>query len=226
MKKRNALWAILNLIFLLVFNALFFILSGFEHSVSVWISYAFIHFAYFMVLLTPKLVPAGKSSAVFKFSIYAISTAYFLLELITGVILILIASESFKTPFVIQLCIAAVYGIILVANMIANDKTAETEESRQLQISFIKTVSERVNGMLDNIDDIEAKRMVEQVYDAIYSSPVKSDADSVYIENRIYKTVGELESAVLSGNKETIISLANTILSSVNERNNSLRVHN
>ena len=122
MKRVNVLWIILDSIFLVIFNALFFGLDGVDHSVSVWISYAFIHFAYLMLLLTPKLIRPGKSSAVFGFSIYFISSIYFLAELITGVIFIFISPESHITTFLVQLCIAGLYGIIFIAHLIANER--------------------------------------------------------------------------------------------------------
>ena len=46
MKKKIALWIILDLIFLIVFNTVFFVAGGADHPASVWISYGFIHFAY------------------------------------------------------------------------------------------------------------------------------------------------------------------------------------
>jgi len=65
MVKKTVLWIILDLIFLAIFNAMFFILGGREHNVSVWLSYAFIHFAYLMLILTPILIRKGKSAVVF-----------------------------------------------------------------------------------------------------------------------------------------------------------------
>ena len=223
MKKKNILWAILNLIFLVIFNAFFFILGSGEHNASVWISYGFIHFAYFMLLLTPKLIRKGKSSAVFGFSLYSISAVYFLIEFVTGIIFILVSPEIASAALLVQLCIAGLYGIILVANILANEYTVDAEEKRQPQIAYVKNASAKLKFLLGSINDKEAKKQVERVYDAMYSSPVKSHPDLAQLENRILQSINELEQEVSAENNEGIISVANSLLSSINERNNLLK---
>ena len=79
MKKMSILRILLNSIFFVTFNAVFFVVGSFEHAASVWISYGFIHFAYFMLLITPVLIRKGKNAAVFGFSLYSISSAYFII---------------------------------------------------------------------------------------------------------------------------------------------------
>jgi hypothetical protein len=223
MKKINVLWTILNLIFLVIFNALFFVLGGVEHNVSVWMSYGFIHFAYLMLLLTPKLIRKGKSAAVFGFSLYSISAVYFLMEFVAGIIFILVKPETFGTALLVQLCLAGLYGIILVANMISNEYTADAEEKRQYQIAYVKDASAKLKRLLEHISDKETKKKVERVYDAIYSSPVKSHPNLAQMEIQILQSINELESAVATGTKDDIMSLANSLLSSINERNNLLK---
>ena len=226
MKKINILWIILDLIFLIIFNTIFFMVGGVKHLVSVWISYGFIHFAYLMLILTPFLIRKGKSSAIFRYSLYSISAVYFFIEFVTGVIFILISPESFQAAFLVQLCIAGLYGIILVSNMIANEHTADTEEKRHSQISFVKDASIKLRGLLENVSDKDAKRQVERVYDAIYSSPVKSRPELAQIENQILQSINELERAASAENKESIISLSNSLFTLINERNRQLKMLN
>jgi len=223
MKKTDILWIILDLVFIIIFNTIFFFVGGFRHTASIWASYGFIHFAYFMLLLTPRLIRKGKSQAVFGFSLYSISVAYFLIEFITGIVFIFSNSENHKAAFLVQLCIAGIYGIILIANMIANEHTANSEEERHYHIAYVKDASGKIKELLDRISDNEARKRVAKVYDAINSSPVKSHADITQIEQIILTSIDELEEAVSADGKETIISLANTLLSTVNERNIRLR---
>ena len=223
MKKTNVLWIILDSIFLIIFNVAFFVLGGTEHNSSVWISYGFIQFAYVMLLLTPMLIRKGKSSAVFGFSLYSISSAYFFIELVTGIIFILVAPDGYQAALIVQLIIAGLYGIILISNMIANEHTADAEEKRQYDISYVKDASARLKGLLDDVIDKEAKRRVERVYDAVYSSPVKSHSSLAQIENHILLSINELDEAISAGNKEQILSAADSLLIAVNKRNTQLR---
>jgi len=224
MKKKNILWIILNSIFLAVFNAVFFTLSdGSDHKASVWISYGFIHIAYLMLLLTPKLIRSSKSAAVFGFTLYSISATYFLIEFVTGLTFILISPESYKATFITQLCLAGLYGIMLVSHLLSNEYTADTEEKRQVQIAYVKNASVKLKSLLEIVGDKEAKKKVERVYDAISTSPVKSHPNLAQTENRILQSVNDLERAIVEGDKEGIVSVANSLLLSVNERNNLLK---
>ena len=92
MKKKSILYILLDLVFLAVFNTVFFTLGGTSHPASVWISYGFIHLAYIMVIATPVLTRNSSSAAVFGFSLYSVSSVYFLAEFVVGLVFILIAA--------------------------------------------------------------------------------------------------------------------------------------
>ena len=226
MTKINVLSTILNLIFLIIFNAVFFLVGGTDHNTSVWISYGFIHFAYIMVLLTPKLTRSGKSSAVFGFAISSISSAYFVVQLVIGVIFILIGPESINAALLTQLCLAGVYGIVLLINLIANEHTANAEEARQPQIAYVKEASARVKTLMNDISDKEALRSVEKVYDALYSSPVKTHPNLANMEERILISIDALAQTAATSSSEIIISQAKSLLAAVNERNLRLQSFN
>ncbi|MDR3301692.1 MAG: hypothetical protein LBT01_04080 [Spirochaetaceae bacterium] len=215
MKKISVLWIILDLIFLVVFNAIFFVAGGAEHSVSVWISYGFIHFAYFMLLLTPFLIRSGKSASVFGFALYSISAVYFFVEFAAGLVFIFISPEGYTSALLVQLCIAAIYGIMLISHMIANEHTAEPEEKRQDTIASTKLMSAKLKSLLGRISDKDAKKKVERVYDTVRTLPVQSRPNLAQMENHILQSINELEDAISRGDKERTITLASSLLQEV-----------
>jgi len=223
MKKTTVLWIILDLIFLIIFNAVFYILGGTEHNVSVWLSYGFIHIAYVLLLLTPVLTRNGKNVTVFGLSLVSISTTYFIISFIIGIVFILVAADDYKATLLVQLCIAGLYGVILISNMLANERTAITEEIRQNEIANVKDASVRLKGLMNRITEKDTKNSIERAYDAVHSSPAKSHPGIAQIEHQILQSINELEEAVTSGNKGNIISCANSILMAVNERNMRLK---
>jgi len=226
MTREAMLWLILNSIFLVVFNVFFFLFGGTDRNASVWISYGFIHFAYFMLILTPKLTQGKKSWTELGFPLYLISAVYFLVAYVIGAIFILIAPEGFTIAFAVQLCIAGMYGTALVSNMIANERTAEAEQVRKTQISYIKEASVKVKSLLDSVSDKEAKKKVERVYDALYSSPVKSHPDLEMEESRLLRSIRALEEAVSAGHKDSIIDIAGSLETAIGERNRRLAACN
>jgi hypothetical protein len=177
-----------------------------------------------MLLLTPALIRKGKNAAMFGFSLYSVSSVYFLLELLIGVAFIVISPDSYKISLLVQILIAGLYGIVLISNMIANEHTADSEETRQYRIDYVKQASTELKDLLEHITDKDAKKKVEKVYDALYSSPVKSHPDLEQAESQILMSIEMLRSAVASGEKENIISLSELLLNAVNKRNRQLMI--
>lgn len=223
-RKKIVLGILLDLVFLLVFNVVFFVVGGTEHSVSVWMSYGFIHFAYLMVLLTPFLTRKGSSSShLFGLTIASVSTTYFLIEFIVGLVFIFINPESFKAPLVVQIIIAGIYLVILLINMMANETTADNLQKQKDEIAFIKNASSRVKGLLDKLDDKKANKAIEQVYDLIHSSPTKSCVAAQGYETDIMNKIAQLEDYVSSKDKDSAVKIAGEITSLIEERNRKVR---
>lgn len=224
MTKKSILWIILDLIFLVVFNTVFFVIGGLEHPTSVWISYGFIHFSYLMVLITPVLTGKSSSAAVFGFSLYSISSGYFLIEFVVGLVFIVLRSESLKVALVVQIIVAAIYGVLLLSHLIANENTASSVKKREDEVAYMKTAAARVKGLMGKVKDKKARKEIERAYDMLHSSPTKTSPTVRYLESEITEQIGALEDAVQSENIDKIIKAANGIVSNAEERNAKLRL--
>ena len=213
----------LDVVFLIVFNAMFFILGGTDHRASVWISYGFIHFAYLMLLATPLLVRKGQSSAVRSFSLFSISSTYLLTEFITGVVFILVSPESYKAALLVQLCLAGIYALLLISNMLANEGTAEAEEKRQFEIDYVKKTAAELASLMNGMNDGDARRKVETLYDAISVSPVKSHPSVLSLESQFLAGIANLRGAIRANKRESIIAQSEALLTVITERNRQLK---
>ena len=132
MKRINILWTILNALFLIVFNFLFFVLSDIESfNASVWISYGFIHFAYFVLLLTQLLVRKSKFETDYRKPLYLITGVYFLIAFIVGITFILTSPDTIKITLTVQTILAALFLGLLLVNLLANEHTANSIAERK-----------------------------------------------------------------------------------------------
>lgn len=222
-KKKVVLGILIDLVFLVVFNVVFFVLGGTDHTPAGWMAYWFIHFAYIMVLLTPALTRKSSSSYIFCLTIAGISSTYFIIEFIVGIIFIALNHDSIKVDLVVQIIIAGLYLVILLANMIANETTADNLARHEDEVAFIKNASSRVKALMDKFDDKKANKVIEQVYDLIHSSPSKSCVAAQSYENDVVNTIGELEGYVSSNDKDQAVRVAGEIVSLMEERNRRVR---
>lgn len=226
MNKKSILYILLDLVFLAVFNTVFFVAGGTEHPASVWISYGFIHFAYLMVLATPLLTRKSSSASVFGFALYSVSSCYFILELVVGLIFVFVRSDSYKASLIVQIIIAGIYAVMLLSNMIANEHTADNIERHEDEVAYIKNASSRVKLLVGKANDKKANKELEKTYDLLHSSPTRSIATVKSLEEQINNKVSELEDAVSSNNTSQIITVAGVIASMVEERNRKIRLSN
>lgn len=223
MNKKTVLYLLLDLVFLIVFNTVFFVICGMEHPVSVWISYGFIHLSYIMILVTPFLIRKSSSATVFGASLYSVSHVYFFVEFMVGLVFIVIGSDSFKAALVVQVIIAGIYALMLLANLIANENTADNVERREEEVSYIKETASKVKVLIGKASDKKANKEIEKVYDLLHSSPTRSIEAVKLLEKEIKNIVTELEDAVAANETETIIAKAGEIIAKAEERNRKLK---
>lgn len=226
MKKKNVLWTILDLIFLAVFNTVFFVVGSPDYPASVWISYGFIHFAYLMVIITPFLIRKSSRTDIFGFSLYSISSTYFLIEFVTGLIFIFLKSKSFKAALVAQIIIAGIYGILLISHLIANESTANSIERHEDEVAYIKTAASQVKVLVGKTKDKKANKKVEKTYDLLHSSPTRSTSTVRNLESSVISQISVLEDAVQAEDTDLIIATADKIIATMEERNRKIRLNN
>jgi len=217
----------LDSFFLIVFNVLFFMLI-FTKDIkdTVWISYGFIHFAYFLLLVTPLLVRQGKADYIYRRPLYAITTTYFLIELIIGIVLILKFPDSFTLTIVTQVILAFVFMAWLLSHLIANEYTANSVERREIELQYVKESASRIKPFLKQVTDKSANKKIQMLYDLIHSSPVKSHHDVYIIEQEVTNEIETLSCAVRQNDIEKIVIIADKIYSLAEKRNNRLRLLN
>lgn len=221
--KKVVLNILLDSVFLIVFNAIFFLIGGTEHSICSWIAYGFIHFAYIMCILTPILTRKSSVSALFGITVAGISETYFISEFIVGLISIWINPEDIRVSLCIQIVIAGIYMAILLINLISNEATADKLEKQEVEITFIKDMSMKVKALVDKADDKKANKAIEAAYDLIHSSPSKSNDAAKVVEREVANRITDLEDAVASKDKELIIKAANEVVSKMEERNRKVK---
>ncbi len=226
MKKKKFLWIILDLIFLVIFNMVFFVISGIVHPTSVWISYGFIHLAYITLLITPRLIRKSSSSSVFGFALYSISSTYFLVEFIIGIIFIFAKPDSYKVSLVVQIIIFGIYVAILISHMIANEYTADNIERHELELQYVKNCSTHLKSIMNQVEDKNIKKKVEKAYDTLHSSPVRSNNAARNYELTVMDLIEILEQNIEQNDLIVASTTLDKILKNADERNRRVRLEN
>lgn len=176
-----------------------------------------------MLIATPILVKKSSRSTVLGLPLQSIASAYFLVEFIAGLFFIFLGGESYKTALLTQILIAGVYAILLLANMIANEHTADSIKKHENETEYVKKTSSRVKLLIGKMSDKKVNKEIEKLYDLLHASPTKSVDKVNNLEVEVSNKITELENAVQKGNDKQIISILNQITALVKERNDTIK---
>ena len=219
--KKNVLWLLIAVILLTAFNAAFFLVTN-ERTSATWISYGDIHIAFLMLFLSLSLVGKEKNKAILNLSLNAVSVIYFIIELLIGVIVISLSPQTPTAAILVQSILFAIYLVIFLSVLLANQHTMEAEAQHASDIQFIKTSAARIKILVNQVDEFSQRRLIEQAYDAVRSSPSKSDYSVATIESDISVQINTLEAAIGCHDSKAVISAANAITSAIYKRNQIL----
>ena len=199
-----------TLVFLITFNGLFFLLSGTENPDSVWISYAFVHVAYFTILFLPIFKTKGEASYYLASSLYVQAIGYFLLELIVGIVFIVWRLEELTWPLIIQVILWLVYMVLILGNAWANETTAKSLKKRQQDISQYQSNRMNIKRLLVWAEDTEIKRTLVACYDKLDISSSRQTTESESLDTEIAQTIELLKLNLRSGdNRQSLDSVMN-----------------
>lgn len=226
MKKTNILWFIIDLVFLVVFNVIFFMTGGFERTTTAWISYGTIHFAYLMLLLTPVFTTKGTRQALYGATVFTISITYFIVEFAVGLLFIVLKFLPYQLAIIVQLLLFGVYVVLLVSNILANEKTQESMKRHETEIIYTKDYASMLRPLIDQAQDRQMSRKIEFFYDLMHSSQAKSCEEVKDLEARIERGIEELKFSVYSDPNFNDYSLVDDLVRLATERERVLRFKN
>lgn len=221
--KSKVLRVILALLFLSVFNALFFYLCGIENTTNQWITYGFIHFAYLCILITPMIEGDKKGQAVLKYNLYARAFTYFMIELAIGILLLIFNPIDYTWPLIGQSAIAFLFLVFQIAALAANDATEKSLNKQKAERIYVRTLAEQVKAILPDISDDMTKKSVVKAYEALCNSPLESFPEVKNIEEQLQSAVYSLCEAFESGNTELVIAASKSVQNKVRMRNSVIK---
>lgn len=221
--KTTLIRIVFTLVFLVVFNTLFFLLSGTDNPTSVWVSYAYIHVAYFTILFLPILKTKGDASYYLSSVLYGQAITYFILELIAGVVFIIYRMESPVWSLVVQTALWLIFVVLILGNAWANQATAQSLEKRKQDIDAYQSMRMSLKRLMAKTDKPELKRLIADCSDKLEASSSRQTQESEKIDIEIEQAIASLRQSITDGDVEESTSLARQLAGLIEERKTILK---
>lgn len=216
--KNKVICLTTSVVFLLSFNIIFFLFKTGSLTESVWCSYAFIHVGCIAFLLACFLENSYKETAL-KLSSSAIGLGYFLCAFCVGMVVIFLAPESAKIPIAIQVILLAAFLILIITNMVNNDKIQQKVIEREENIQYVDSVCRILNSIMEDCQDANILHKLEKLYDVVHASPIMRNEAAWSVEDNIINSVFTLEKQVKSISVEQANEEIEQLIVAANKRN-------
>lgn len=221
--KTTLIRIVFTLVFLVVFNTLFFLLSGTDNPTSVWVSYAYIHVAYFTILFLPVLKTKGDASYYLSSVLYGQAITYFILELIAGMVFIAYRMESPVWSLVVQTALWLIFVVLILGNAWANQATAQSLEKRKQDIDAYQSMRMSLKRLIAKTDKPELKRLIADCSDKLEASSSRQTQESEKIDIEIEQAIASLRQSITGDDVEESTSLARQLAGLIEERKTILK---
>lgn len=224
MSKKTILTILIDTLFIISFNILFFLNMGTQHSSIVWWCYGFLHFSYLMIIIVPFIESKEYES---KLSTYLISLVYFILELIICIVVLFLKDKcNLKLIISMQVVITSIYLYLLLANLFVNNTIDNKQKKHDIENNFIKTTSAKVKYLESISVDTKIKDKLSNLYNTVHSSPINSSVDVSIYEEKIIDLVSIMETEIAEDNQSKIFELISETDRLLNKRNFILKSSN
>lgn len=222
--KANILKIVIGLIFLIVFNVLFFLLGGTERSDTEWVCYGFIHAAYLCLLVTPLFCNAGKGETVLSASLYLRALFYFFTELVVGIGFLLYNAESPTWPAIVQSILLMAFLILQLMSILANDATKASLAKQRQERVYIRSLAENLKEALRQVNDPTLRRQMANCYESLSSSSIESFPEAIDAELELENAVYTLCSSVEQGDTSQLSEHIQKVQVAMKHRNQAIRM--
>ena len=196
MNKTKVQGILVRLIFLVAFNAIFFLTAGFKNPASVWIAYAMIHASYLMLVCTPFFLRVEKTAMETGAPLVMLSGINFAIHFVLGLVFMLVASEKYIFEVVLYIILLSVYLFLFFTLSFTNAHTEASAKRQTGEVFFIRNQASKLKMLMGKIEDAELNKLLEITSDNMNASPTRSCGAAGSVEASITMKVCEIEMAV------------------------------
>ena len=222
--KQFILKTVIFLVFLALLDGLFFSFVDYRHCPDAMLAALIgINAGYLSLLLIPVISPRQSGQRILSGTLYSIGSYYFIAEFTAGMIFMFRPTESIVWPVAVQSVLFAIYVVLLLSSVLANDSTVSSIDKQRQQRMTLNNRADNLKALLDVVQDSECKKLLTRCHHELKSSPIKSSAEVAVIEQEIDHLIMCLNSYVTTNDIENIRSTVTQIRLAVGRRNNQLK---
>lgn len=232
MKKNFKYFALIWVVGFVLFNAITFLVPNEAFGITrfdkpiFWIAYALIAAAFAMQLVTAYMFAKNneKEKMFLKVPVLKIGYSAVVVSLIVGLAFMLFPVLPAWIGAIVCLLVAGYFIIACVRAYVAATVVSDVGEKVKQKTSFLRSATVEAENITARAATPEIKANAKKVYEALRFSDPMSAPELESLEREISDGLNGLKQAVLSGDNKTVLSVSESLLLTIKERNGKCRL--
>ena len=231
MNKRFKTYVIIWTIFLVLFNAICFVIPAevvemSEYSGVFWMGYVFITLAFIGQLICSYIAfkPDNLQKLFYNIPLLKISYIGLIVMLVFGALTMALPNLPNWIGIIGCLLVLAFTAIAVISAIVVGTVVSNIDKKIKTNTTFIKELTVEAQNLTSCAKTPMLKTLCTKVYDALFYSDPMSNEKLFDIENRIKEKFSTFVNAVLSDNSDETESSANELINLIIERNNQVKI--
>ena len=129
-----------------------------------------------------------------------------------------------KWPLIIQSILLALFIVIQLMTVLANDSTTASLQNQKKSSFFKQNLINKIQQKTREIKDPDIKKLLNRCFDALNNSPLQTYPETQDIDITLNNTIDNLCEKIIEGNREQIEALSNQVIYTIQERNMIIKV--
>lgn len=223
-KYSGGLAALIFGIVFVVYNAILFIIAGFEHGASFWISYVFMLIAFAAVAVSSFALSRKSIQPrdwLFGYPILSKGFIYLIAQFFVSTLFMLLDAIDcpWEIPLIVDVLVLTVYLVYVIGAFMAKGTIEAVHENVKVKTSYMKMLQADVEMMAMRAADPTVKVAYTKLAESIrYSDPMSNEALAL-VEGQMSAMAAQANNYILAGNNEAALQMCEQLTLLLIERN-------
>lgn len=222
MIMRNKRIILINIIIFIVFNVIAFVVPT-DFIKTFWVAYGFTVLSFaiqlFMWIVFFEKNPDA-TSRFYRMPILSVCNRYMSFQIIAFLVFKFFSTIPIWVAVVVNIIILVVALIGFITLSDAADYIAYVDAKVKTKVSFIKNLQAEVELLIDDVEDADTKKILEELAEKIRFSDPMSDSSLVHIEESIRDNIVSMKMS----DSDTKVRLTRDTLKLIEERNKKCKL--
>lgn len=232
MKKNFKYFALIWVVCFVLFNAITFLVPNEAFGITrfdkpiFWLAYALIAAAFAMQLVTAYMFAKNneKEKMFLKVPVLKIGYSAVVMSLVVGLAFMIFPVLPAWIGAIVCLLVAGYFIIACVRASAAATVVSDVGEKVKQKTSFLRSATVEAENITARAATPEIKANAKKVYEALRFSDPMSAPELESLEREISDGLNGLKQAVLSGDNKTVLSVSESLLLTIKERNGKCKL--